>query len=298
MRPNSAKTAMERAKREVPGFADHIEKFEHQIAIKSYSESTVFSYSRSIAQVSLYFKKSPLELDPDEINSYLHGLATTKGLSSTYFKHAVYGLRFFFRVYGLEDRALRLPSMKEGRKLPVVFSQGELRLLFKAPQRLKQRVLLCLIYSAGLRVSEVCKLKLNDIDFDRKQIHIRQSKNNKSRYVVLGAFIAKGLRQYIEGARPEVYLFNGREKGTPLGHGAVQQTFRLAMKKADIRKDACVHTLRHSFATHLLEQGVDIVTIKEQLGHAHVQTTMMYLHIAQVERTLAHSPLDRLYTKD
>ena len=136
VRPNSAKTAMERAKREVPGFADHIEKFEHQIAIKSYSESTVFSYSRSIAQVSLYFKKSPLELDPDEINSYLHGLATTKGLSSTYFKHAVYGLRFFFRVYGLEDRALRLPSMKEGRKLPVVFSQGELRLLFKAPQRL------------------------------------------------------------------------------------------------------------------------------------------------------------------
>ena len=146
-------------------------------------------------------------------------------------------------------------------------------------------------------MSEVCKLKLNDIDFDRKQIHVRQSKNNKSRYVVLGEFIAKGIKQYIEGAKPKVFLFNGREKGTPLCHGAVQQSFRLAMKKADIQKDACVHTLRHSFATHLLEQGVDIVTIKEQLGHAHIQTTMMYLHIAQVERTLSHSPLDRLYTK-
>ena len=269
---------MERAKREVPGFAGHIEKFEHQIAIKSYAASTVFSYSRAIALVSLYFKKSPLDLDPDEINSYLYQLSRDTDLSDTYFKHAVYGLRFFFRVYDLEDRALRLPSMKNKHKLPTVFSQQELRLLFKSPQRLKQLVLLCLIYSAGLRVSEVCKLKLNDIDFDRKQIHVRESKNNKSRYVVLGEFIAKGLRQYIEGAKPSIFLFNGREKGTPLSHNAVQQSFRLAMKKADIQKDACVHTLRHSFATHLLEQGVDIVTIKEQLGHAHIQTTMMYLH--------------------
>ncbi len=298
IRPNSAKTAMERAKKEVPGFEEHIEKFEHQIAIKSYAESTVFSYSRAIAQVSLYFKKSPLGLEAEEINSYLYQLKQDTGLSDTYFKHAVYGLRFFFRVYDLEDRALRLPNLKNKRKLPTVFSQNELRLLFKTPQRLKQRVLLCLIYSAGLRVSEVCKLKLNDIDFDRKQLHIRQSKNNRSRYVVLGEFIAKGIKQYIEGSMPKVFLFNGHKKGTPLGHGAVQQSFRLAMKKADIQKDACVHTLRHSFATHLLEQGVDIVTIKEQLGHAHIRTTMMYLHVAQVERTLAHSPLDRLYTKD
>lgn len=288
---------MDRAKREVPGFAEHVIKFEHQISIKSYAASTVFSYSRAIAQVSLYFKRSPLDLDPDEINSYLYTLKQDSNLSDTYFKHAVYGLRFFYRVYELEDRALHLPNLKNQRKLPVVFSQSELRKLFSSPQRLKQRVLLCLIYSAGLRVSEVCKLKLSDIDFDRKQIHIRQSKNDKSRYVVLGDYIAKGLRQYIEGARPKDFLFNGREKGSALGHGAVQQSFRLAMSKASINKEASVHTLRHSFATHLLEQGVDIVTIKEQLGHARIETTMMYLHIAQVERTLAHSPLDRLYTK-
>jgi len=167
----------------------------------------------------------------------------------------------------------------------------------KAPQRLKQRVLLCLIYSAGLRVSEVCKLKITDIDFDRKQIHVRESKNNKSRYVVLSDYIASGLQQYIKGSKPKVFLFNGREKGSPLGHSAVQQTFRLAMKKADIMKEACVHTLRHSFATHLLEQGVDIVSIKDQLGHAHIQTTMMYLHVAQLERSLVHSPLDKLYAR-
>ena len=294
-RPNSAKTLLERAKVEVPGFGDHIRKFEEQITIKSYSESTVFSYSRSIAQISLYFKKSPLDLEPDEINSYLYSLKSDKDLSDTFFKHTVYGLRFFYRVYDLEDRAIRLPGLKNNRKLPVVFSQQELRRLFKAPQRLKQRVLLCLIYSAGLRVSEVCKLKINDLDFDRKQIHIRQSKNNKSRYVVLSDYLSLGLKQYISGSKPKEYLFNGREKGTPLGHSAVQQSFRLAMQKSAIAKQACVHTLRHSFATHLLEQGVDIVSIKNQLGHAHIQTTMMYLHVAKLERSLVHSPFDKLY---
>lgn len=292
---NSAKTLIAKAKREVPHFADHISKFEEQITLKSYAESTVFSYSRGIAQISLYFKKSPLELDPDEVNSYLHTLAANKELSDTYFKHAVYGLRFFFRVYDLEDRALRLPNLKGQTKLPTVFSQQELRRLFQAPQRLKQRVLLCLIYSAGLRVSEVCKLKLTDIDFDRHQLHIRESKNNRSRYVVLSELIAKGLQQYIKGSKPKGYLFNGRDKGSPLGHSAVQQTFRLAMKKSAIQKQACVHSLRHSFATHLLEQGVDIVSIKEQLGHARIETTMMYLHIAKVSRSLIHSPFDRLY---
>jgi integrase/recombinase XerD len=198
-RPNSAKTLMERAKREIPGFKEHIRKFEEQINIKSY-----------------------------------------------------------------------------------------------APQ-LKQRVLLSLIYSAGLRVGEVCRLKVSDIDFHRKQIHVRESKNNKSRYVVLSAYIAEGLKQYIKGSKPQAYLFNGRLKGTPLGHSAVQQTFRLAMKKAGIIKEACVHTLRHSFATHLLEQGVDIVSIKDQLGHAHIDATMVYLHVARLHPSRVHSPFDKLY---
>ena len=216
-------------------------------------------------------------------------------MSDTFFKHTVYSLRFFYRIYDLEDRAIRLPGMKNKRKLPVVFSQEELRRLFKAPQRLKQRVLLSLIYSAGLRVSEVRKLKLSDIDFDRKQIHVRESKNDKSRYVILSDYIAKGLKQYIIGSKPKEYLFNGREKGAPLGHSAVQQTFRLAMKKSGIMKEACVHTLRHSFATHLLEQGVDIVSIKDQLGHARIDATMVYLHVAKLERALVHSPFDKLY---
>jgi len=297
-KPNSAKTAIAQAEREVPHFAEHMAKFDEQVNLKSYAKATVFTYSRAIAQVSLYFKKSPLFLDPDEINAYLHQLKDGKGYSDTYFKHAVYGLRFFFRIHDLEDRLIQLPSLKKSRTLPVVFSQEELRRLFKAPQRLKQRVLFSLIYSAGLRVSEVCKLKISDIDFDRKQIHVRESKNNKSRYVVLGDLIAKGLKQYLNGVKPKGYLFNGREKGKPISHGAVQQSFRLAVTKANIQKEVCVHTLRHSFATHLLEQGVDIVTIKDQLGHSRIETTMMYLHVAQIEKTLSHSPFDTLYKKN
>ena len=292
---DSPKTLIAQAKREVPGFVEHFKKFEEQMVIGGYSESTLFNYSRAVAKVSLYFKKSLLDLDPEEVNSFLFELAKEKDANSTYFKHCVYGLRFFYRLYGLEDRIIKLPTLKSERKLPVVFSQDELKRLFSVPDRLKQRVMFSLIYSAGLRVSELCNLKITDIDSDRMQIRIRQSKGNKDRYVVLSEKILIGLRKYVGSFFPKEYLFNGRKKGTALGTSAVQQSFRLAMKKAKINKEATVHTLRHTYATHLLEQGVDIVTIKEQLGHSCIETTMMYLHVAKLGRTLAHSPFDRLY---
>ena len=249
-----------------------------------------------MAKVSLHFGKSILDLDPDEVNAFLFHLAKEKKASSTYFKHTVYGLRFFFRLYGLEDRVLRLPTVNSDRKVPVVLSGEELKKLFAAPQRLKQRVLLALIYSAGLRVSEVCNLKISDIDSDRMQIRVVKSKGKYDRYVPLSQMLLNGLRKYLRSAMPSVYLFNGRTKGEPLGTGAVQQSFRLAIEKTGIIKDVSVHSLRHTYATHLLEQGVDIVTIKELLGHANIQTTMVYLHVAKVNRVNAHSPLDKLYS--
>ena len=291
----SARTLIEQAKREVPGFTGHFAKFEEQVTIGGYSSSTLYNYSRAVAKVSLYFKKSLLELDPDEVNQFLFSIAKEKKASSSYFKHTIYGLRFFFRLYGLEDMVLKLPAVSNNRRLPTVFSREELKRLFVAPGRLKQRVLLSLIYSAGLRVSEVCALKITDIDSYRMQIKVSQSKGNKDRYVILSDKILVGLRNYVKSSKPGHYLFNGRHKGTPLGHGAVQTSFRLAMRKAKINKVASVHTLRHTYATHLLEEGVDIVTIKELLGHAHIETTMIYLHIAKVNRKNAHSPFDTLY---
>jgi site-specific recombinase XerD len=294
---DSPKTLIEQAKREVPGFEEHFKKFEQQMVIGGYSSSTLFNYSRAVAKVSLYFKKSLLDLDPDEVNQFLFELAKEKKASSTYFKHTVYGLRFFYRLYDMEDGLIKLPTLKSEKKLPVVFSREELKRLFMAPDRLKQRVMFCLIYSAGLRVSELCNLKITDIDSDRMQLRIRLSKGKKDRYVVLSEKILIGLRKYVASAFPKIYLFNGRKKESPLGTSAVQQSFRLAMKKADINKQASVHTLRHTYATHLLEEGVDIVTIKEQLGHTCIETTMMYLHVAKLGRTLAHSPFDKLYDK-
>jgi len=196
----------------------------------------------------------------------------------------------------MEDRVLKMPTISNDRKLPVVLSQKELRRLFFAPQRLKQRILFALIYSAGLRVGEVCNLKISDIDSDRMLIRIVKSKGKQDRYVPLSKYLLTGLRKYYKSSKPKLYLFNGKVKGEPLGKSAVQQSFRLAAKKAGIIKDVSVHSLRHTYATHLLEQGVDIVTIKELLGHATIETTMMYLHVAKVNRVNAHSPLDMIYT--
>ncbi len=291
----SAKTLIEKAKREVPGFAEHYAKFDEQMVIGGYSVSTLYNYSRAVAKISLYFKKSLLDLDPDEVNQFLYSVAKDTEASPSYFKHTIYGLRFFFRLYGMEDRALKLPSISNHRKLPTVFSREELKRLFKAPQRLKHRVLFSLTYSAGLRVSEVCSLKITDIDSDRMQIKVSDSKGNKDRYIILSERILPGLRKYFKSSKPKKYLFNGKQKGNPLSHNAAQTSFRLALEKAKINKEASMHTLRHSFGTHLLEDGVDIVTIKELMGHANIETTMIYLHVAKIDKTNAHSPFDTLY---
>lgn len=296
-KPNSAKTIVEKAKREVPGFEEHYAKFEVQTVIGGYAASTIFNYSRAVAKISLHFKKSILDLDADEVNQFLFLMAKEKGANSTYFKHSVYGLRFFFRLYDLEDRVIKMPTISNDRKLPIILSYQELKRLFKAPDRLKQRVLFALIYSAGLRVSEVCNLLISDLDYDRQQIRIVKSKGKADRYVPLSKVLVKGLTKYMLSMKPKTYLFNGKIKGEPLGKSAVQQSFRLALKKANIIKDVSVHSLRHTYATHLLEQGVDIVTIKELLGHATIATTMMYLHVAKVNQVKAHSPLDVLYQK-
>lgn len=294
---DTAKTVIDQAKREVPDFIEHFKKFEQQMVIGGYSSSTLFCYGRAVAKVSLYWKKSLLELQPEEVNEFLHALAEQKQASSTYFKHTVYGLRFFYRLYQMDDNRIKLPVIRHTKKLIIVFSKEELKRLFMAPKSLKHRVILALIYSAGLRISELCNLKITDIDSDRMQLQIRNSKGNKSRYVILSDYILIGLREYVLSSKPSVYLFNGKTKSKPLGTGSIQQSFRLAMKVTKINKEASVHTLRHSYATHLLEDGLDIVTIKELLGHSHIETTMRYLHVAKIDRIRAHSPLDTLYKK-
>jgi integrase/recombinase XerD len=204
-------------------------------------------------------------------------------------------LRYYFRLIGQNKRAIDLPSLKGDTRLPVIFNRSELRELFKAPTLLKHRILLTLVYSAGLRGQEVINLKLSDIDFERKTIHIRQSKYKKDRIVPLSDYMAKGLRMYIKVENPHLWLFNGKEPDGRYSVRGLAWVMRETIKKTSIKKDVTMHTLRHTYATHLLEEGLNIVTLKDLLGHAEIATTMIYLHVAQCPLVKAHSPLDTLY---
>jgi len=207
----------------------------------------------------------------------------------------VYGLRYYYRLLGMNKNAIALPSLKKEAKLPVILNQAELKELFAAPTLLKQRVVLTLIYSAGLRGQEVINLKISDIDFERRTIHIRQSKYKKDRIVPLSDGMAIGLKKYLSAENPHIWLFNGKESDGRYSVKGLSWVMRENLKKTSITKEVNLHSLRHSYATHLLEQGVNIVTLKELLGHADITTTMIYLHIALCKVIQAHSPLDTLY---
>ena len=289
-------TVIGRAMATVTGFDRVYRTLEQQVVLRGQAKSTFQNYIHRIAQVSLHFNRLPEDVSTEELNDFLALLAVSSvSPSRSAFKHSVYGLRYYYRYVGLPDRAIKLPSLKKDAKLPCIFNKSELRRLFVTPALLKHRVLLMLIYSAGLRSSEVINLKISDIDFERRSIHIRRSKYNKDRLVPLSEYMAHGLKQYLTLERPFTWLFNGKTLGSPYSAKAISWVMREAVKAAGIDKDVTVHTLRHSYATHLIEDGLNIVTVKDLLGHSKIETTMIYLHIAQCPLVKAHSPLDTLY---
>ena len=290
-----ALTVAQKACKEIKGFEALYHSLERKMILNGYSESTFKNYARSIAFLTLRTGKLPQKISDNEIEDYLMKLSKEKSPSESYFKHTVYGLRFLFRLLEQNDRALKLPRLRQVKSLPVVLSKDECRRLFNGTKNLKHRIVMCLMYSAGLRMDETRRLMWKDIDRSRMQIKVNQGKNRKDRYVVLSPYILKGLEKYYSQYQPDTYVFNGNEKGQPLHRRSIQRIIAESAKKAGIKKEVTCHTLRHSFATHLLEDGVDILTIMEQLGHSRIQTTMMYTHIARVKRSLAHSPLDTLY---
>ena len=296
MRKKSGQTIVEQATETIEGFASAWKLLDQQVTLRGQSHSTLDNYIRRIAQISLHFGRLPELVMDEEINEYLCGLAlSAKSPSRSTFKHAVYGLRYYFRLIGQNKRAISLPSLKKEAKLPVILNRSELKELFKAPTLLKHRIVLTLIYSAGLRAQEVVSLKLSDIDFERRTIHIRQSKYKKDRIVPLADYMAKGLMKYLQAEHPHIWLFNGHEPHGRYSVRGLSWVMRESLKKTTIRKEVTLHSLRHTYATHLLEEGLNIVTVKELLGHAHITTTMLYLHVAQCPLIKAHSPLDTLY---
>jgi len=289
-------TLVEIACREVAGFSDVYAKLEQKVLLSSHSKSTFTNYGRKLAHLCFHFNALPHEVSDEQINEYLANLArSSKTPSRSAFKHTVYGLRYYFRFMNFPKRAISLPVLPREDKLPEVLSKQECKRLFAAPDILKHRIILSMIYSAGLRSGELSRLKISDIDSGRMMIHIRRAKGCKDRYVPLSKKLLSGLRKYYTLYKPQEYLFNGKETGTQYSPNGLRWIMRESVKKAGIRKTVCVHTLRHSYATHLLEDGLDIVTIKELMGHECIESTMIYLHIAKPEKRKAFSPFDTLY---
>jgi len=220
------------------------------IELSGKSKSTLVNYARCLSTMALYFKCSPLELDDEQILDYLHYLTKqSKTPSSSYFKHTLYGLRFAYKVEGMEPRLIALPSLKQPKRLPVVLNFNEVKLLLKTPKLLKHRMVLAMLYGCGLRRSELMNIKLVDIDFDRSMLHIREGKGKKDRYVPLGENLIIGLKKYLEAERPVTWLFNGKEASGKYSVKGLSWIMRENLKKTSITKDVNLHSLRHSYAT-------------------------------------------------
>ncbi len=257
------------------------------------------NYSRGLANMALYFKCDPTSLEEEQILDYLHLLKSQKHKpSSSYFKHTVYGLKFAYKVLGIRGKNVFLRQIKHPKKLPVVLSQQEIARLIRTPTLLKHRILIALLYGCGLRRAELLNLKIIDINLDRQMLHVRQGKGSKDRYLPIGDVLARGIKTYLLAEKPNTWLFNGtRASRQELQFSATgtQWIIRQACKKAGITQKVSSHTLRHTYATHLLEMGLDIITLKELLGHVDIHTTMIYLHVAKTGRSNAFSPLDKVF---
>lgn len=270
------------------------------------SPSTFKNYSMHVASIALHYGKIPTELDQEQIHEYLYMLQKRSITpSQTYFKHTVYGLRFLLKSEGLPYSYLHLPAIRKEYKLPVVLSKQEVWSMLKGCTLLKHKVLIGLLYGCGLRCLEVRSVRLADLDFDRRQLKVVQGKGKKDRYVPLSEHLIRGLKSYISAEQPQDYLFGGiaifdRSGGdfdSRYSQKGVQWAVKEAAKRAGIIKDVHVHTLRHTCATHLLEDGMDIISVKNFLGHENIETTMLYLHVAQLQTKPVFSPLDRLFSE-
>lgn len=291
---NDYVTIVQQACDKVTGFLELYKEMERAISITGKSKSTLTNYSRQLAHLALHYNCFPLELDAEQVMDYLHLIKSRGTISATFFKFTVYGLRYACRMRGLEYKQFSLPEIEKETKLPAVLNGSEVKALLAACKLLKHRLIIGLCYGCGLRCSEVRNVQIADADLERGMLHVRQGKGSKDRCIPLGKMLCRGIAQYISAAHPRNYLFEGND-GEALSQRGTQWVVGEAVKRAGIRKEVHTHTLRHSYATHLLEQGVNILVIKELLGHAHIETTMVYLHIAKPSTQNVFSPLDTLY---
>lgn len=275
--------------------ADLLNKAKAELYIRNYSPRTIASYISSLNNFADWLIQEKVnQVTNKEVEKYLYHLKKNRNRSISGMKQTVASLKILFTDILKKEipDSLNIRFRKE-EKIPVVLSEKEVAAIIKAVNNLKHKVILMTIYSAGLRLSECLALTVADMDFDRNQIRIRQGKGKKDRQTVLSRTLLSEMKDYLIKFYPKIFLFEG-QKGGRYSASSIQAIMKRAVKKSGIKKHATVHTLRHSFATHLLENGTDIRFIQELLGHKRLETTQIYTHISKIAFDRIKSPLDRL----
>lgn len=267
------------------------------LAVRNLAEGTRKHYIRVVAELARYFGKSPDQLGPEDIRSYQVYLVEKKKVSVSALRIVVSGIRFFFTVtLGREDFVRYIPYPKHPRTLPVVLSRVEVAKLLATVTNVKHHAILATIYATGMRVSEVARLQFGDIDSERMMVRVRQGKGRKDRDIPLSPVLLKELREYWKRERPNSWLFPGADPKQHITPHAIGTLCMMARLRAGLSKCVTPHTLRHSFATHLLEGGANVRVIQLLLGHGCLRTTAAYTHVAPNILEAVQSPLDLLPT--
>ncbi|MBT8235653.1 MAG: site-specific integrase [Bacteroidia bacterium] len=257
------------------------------------SPSTISTYRSFIVFLLLYWKERPLhELDNESVQRFIEVVVKRRKYGISTHRQLVSALKHFgdrFTKSGIEPEGIQRP--RKSRHLPTVLSKKEVIDLLRVTYNLKHRTILALLYSCGLRIGEVLQLRLANIDLDRRQLVVVQSKGRKDRYIVLAESTVPLLLNYVSSYKPQQYLFQG-EKGGPYSASSIRNFLRRSCRKAGIKKRVTPHTLRHSYATHLIENGVNLRLVQELLGHSKPETTMIYTHVAKKDLLSVQSPLD------
>ena len=272
------------------------EECRKEMLLRAYSPKTAKAYLSWIRSLVEYSKpRHPRELDNHDLREFLVYLIEKKRLAYASVNQALNALRFLYvELYKKEVYFEDLPRSKKGKSLPVVLNKAEMKKLLKVVNNFKHKMVLSLIYSSGLRLSETANLRLEDIDGERMLVYVRKTKFRKDRYTILSKTVLTDLRKYYKKYRPKTYLFEGKRRGKKYSVKSIQEIIMKARKKANIRKHVTIHTLRHTFATHLTEQGVSLRVVQELLGHEDPRTTEIYTHVSTTELSQINNPLDNL----
>lgn len=276
-----------------------LQNFIEQLKLKAYSISTIKTYRNEFLQLLQLLRKKPVnDLTAGELRRYFIYCYEKLKLTENTLHSRINAIKFYYeQVLKREKFFWDIPRPKKPSQLPKLLNEGEIERLFNALNNKKHKAMLFTAYSAGLRVSEIVNLKVKDIDSGRMQILIERAKGKKDRYVNLSPVLLDVLRGYVKSYRPKVFLFESESTGLAYPARTVQQIFSNAKHRAGIKKDVGIHSLRHSFATHLLDKGTDIRYIKDLLGHFNIKTTERYLHVSKKQLVNIISPLDDLWKK-